>query len=329
MTEQRGDRRAHRKVSGPVWCGIVGVAVGLLAFFAILIGRDSTKAFAEALGPAVSAFLGSVVAGWGITQALIAQQTRKATEGQATAACLQVLAANQQLDLQRDQIEFALREAKHARVEAEFHRDHADRTLRATIKQRLDSQMPNVTLRITSIRNPFYCSVASEKRGHESSETFDMQADPTPQVSISVRVGIEMILIGYVSARIDWDQNQCEGELVDANRPTILTPDQPRALVTWRATFSATAQYESASYIQATQPILVPWQPRFLVRDIGMNVGEFHCFSGFYGAVTRDGSRMTVAPDLSNWGEPVGTPLPRRYEYFEREEGKAELGETD
>ena len=328
MTEQRGDRMGRRRVSGPMWSGLAGVAFGLMAFAAILIWRDSAKAFGDALGTAVSAFLGSVVAGWGITQALIAQETRKATEGQATAATLQVVAVNQQLELQRDRVEYAEREAKRARKEAEFHRDHADRTLRATIKQRLDAQMPNVTMRIISAPNPYRCTIRFEDRGHEASETFDMQADPMPQVSASVAVRIEMLLTGDVSARIDWDQYQCDGEFVEANRPTILTAHERTALVTWRATFSATGQYTSTLQIASSQPILTPWQPRFLVRDIGMNVGEYQCFSGFYGAVTRDGSRMMVAPGLSIWGLPVAEPLPRRYEYFERDEGKAELRES-
>jgi hypothetical protein len=154
-----------------------------------------------------------------------------------------------------------------------------------------------------------------------------MNADLMPQVSATVSVRIEMLLVGDLSARIDWEQYQSGGEVVEAGRPTILTPDGRKALLTWQTTFSATEQYTSTTADQSPHAILNPWQPRFLVRDIGMNVGELHCFSGFYGAVTRDGSRMTVSPNLSNWGEQVATPLPRRYDYFEREEGKAELGE--
>ena len=139
MTQTHGQRAWGRRLPSPRWGAVLGALVGVAAFAAILTTSDHAKPFGNALGPAVTAFLGAVVAGWGITQVEIAQETKEAAERQAAATDDQVAEA-------RNQLAHARHEAQRLTMEAAESSRLTMEALALARKQWLDALAPRAAL---------------------------------------------------------------------------------------------------------------------------------------------------------------------------------------
>lgn len=305
----------------------VGLVAGLLVF---LYGQPPTGA---RIGNAVTVFLGFVVAGWGVTQAEIAHEASKAAREQATAAAEQVEEAR----LARERAE---QDAKEAAAEAAFHRGHADRTLRATIMQRLDAQAPRVLISTESAFSaPLYqwrdggesyvnapSTPPSEWFTHIPDQPFKMNEPRPRNIQVQITIGLRFTLIGDVPARIECDSVE-QHDLNGMPSPLILEPRQREAVVEYVKVIGASGDYaEAGNSGQPTHGLI--WRPRFVVRDLATNTLDEFMLAGAIGVMRRDGDYMSLTPEgvsIARYAE----QLPRRYEYFDRPEGKAELGQAE
>ena len=132
-------------------------------------------------------------------------------------------------------------------------------------------------------------------------------------------------MIGDIPARVEWDQYLAGGEVVALGKPLILTPENRKATAQWQIFVNANDHHSRAT--NANQESWgESWRPIFWVRDLAMNTLDEFAFSGVVGVMQRNGTYMILKPDATNWGESYGVQLPRRYDYFQLDEGKRELG---
>jgi hypothetical protein len=332
MTQEPNGK--SRRALSPWWWGVAGLALGGAFGILILWTGDPKAPFGETLGNALAAFVGFVVAGWGITQARIANQ-------QAKSSADQVETMRKQLDAQRMEIADAKAESQRAAEEAAFQRDHAERTLRATIKQRLDAQAPTVIAHTEQASGgmPLYrwrYAGVSYMRGQDipPSEWFtelpdvhpiDTDAPDARAVDVQIAFGVRFKLLGDTPARIECSGLDCY-DLQGVQWPIILTPERPEARVTWQKTLSANQQFiEAGNKGLSSDPF--HWRPEFWVRDLGMNTLDCIGFAGVFSVMERGGRFMSLTPQAVNLGESYASQRPRKYEYFESPEGKEELGQ--
>lgn len=337
MAETRAARRTDKRLP-PKWWGIVGAALGVAAFVVILATGDPKAPFGESLGNALTAFLGCVVAGWGVTQAVIAHEARNAATEQAEAASEQVSVMREQIDLQRAEIEEGKQQAQQARAEAEANRSHADRTLRATIKQRLDAQAPRVTisgnaslpLNVSAFEwrdcGSSYVSEPgrppTEWQSQVPADPFRLTGSDGPIVEVRVRATIHMRLVGSIPARIDIVDGRPDHRYPHT---VILTEESPERTFTWTYVISANALHTEAHNNEwTTNGKHVT--PRFWVRDLTMNTLDEFSLSWNFQVIRRDGDFLTLTPESINLGEEYSGQFPRRYEYFDKPVGYEELG---
>ena len=112
---------------------VVGIAgVGLVLALAILVWRDSSKPFGDALAPASQVFLGAVVAAFGVTQILIGREAMAAARDA-------VASADAQTAVMREQV-------AQARQEAEESAQHAKVALELARQERMDADAPIAVL---------------------------------------------------------------------------------------------------------------------------------------------------------------------------------------
>lgn len=233
----------------------------------------------------------------------------------------------EQVEISRRNLRLAEGEALTAQAEAERRAEESRRQLeeaaaarRREEERRLDALIPSIFasalpgVTVDSNRIGIYFRRGTDN-WEQLTEPLEFTSEDRDLAFLQV-LYIRLRNLGSVPARIDFTDTYggeltFNGELIESGTPLYVLPDNVPIDVSWSRRVSAMAFADTADHVR---PEHVLFRPEFLVRDVGMNVGDTYRMSGVVADVRRDGSRLIAHPSASGWSDRAAVPVERVYE---------------